>query len=105
VRETKGIRCQNDRKTTGKRSGEGTRSPIRLASRRFAPGQKKDDREPEGDGLVIRKVYPQVPLKVEYSLTETGQSLIPIPDQLGERGSNPAAAVYCRGISSPNSIV
>ena len=32
-------------------------------------------------------MYPQVPLKVEDSLTETGQSLIPIPDQLCNWGS------------------
>lgn len=32
----------------------------------------------EKDGLVIRKVYAQVPLKVEYSLSELGKSLIPV---------------------------
>lgn len=31
----------------------------------------------EADNLVSRKIYPCVPPKVEYSLTETGQSLIP----------------------------
>jgi len=47
----------------------------------------KELRELEKDGLVKRKVYPQVPPKVEYSLTETGQSLIPILDQLCDWGS------------------
>jgi DNA-binding HxlR family transcriptional regulator len=47
----------------------------------------KQLREMEQDDLVIRKVYPQVPPKVEYSLTETGQSLIPILDQLCDWGS------------------
>ncbi len=31
----------------------------------------------EADGLISRKVYPVVPPKVEYRLTETGDSLIP----------------------------
>lgn len=38
----------------------------------------------EADGLVNRKVYAQVPPKVEYKLTETGKSLIPIIMQLTE---------------------
>ena len=46
----------------------------------------KELRELEKDGLVIRKVYPQVPPKVEYSLTETAQTLIPILDQLCDWG-------------------
>ncbi len=46
----------------------------------------KELRELENDGLVTRKVYPQVPPKVEYSLTETGQSLMPILDQLCDWG-------------------
>jgi len=46
----------------------------------------KELRELEKDGLVIREVYPQVPPKVEYSLTEKGQSLMPILDQLCEWG-------------------
>lgn len=40
----------------------------------------------EKDGLVIRKEYPQVPPKVEYSLTEKGISLMPILDEMCEWG-------------------
>lgn len=38
----------------------------------------------EADELVSRKVYPEVPPKVEYSLTETGLSLVPFIVQLTE---------------------
>lgn len=36
----------------------------------------------EADGLIDRKVYAQVPPKVEYQLTDTGKSLVPIIHQL-----------------------
>lgn len=38
----------------------------------------------EADGLINRKVYAQVPPKVEYTLTETGKSLVPLIMQLTE---------------------
>ena len=45
-------------------------------------------KELERDNLVNRKEYPQIPPKVEYSLTEIGESLIPILDSLCEWGDN-----------------
>jgi DNA-binding HxlR family transcriptional regulator len=39
-------------------------------------------RELEVDGLVHREVYPQVPPKVEYSLTEKGKTIYPILEQM-----------------------
>lgn len=39
-------------------------------------------RELEERGVIARKVYPVVPPKVEYSLTELGKSLRPVLDAL-----------------------
>ncbi|KKD35566.1 MAG: helix-turn-helix domain-containing protein [Limnoraphis robusta] len=43
-------------------------------------------REMEADGLVYRKVYPEIPPKVEYSLTSTGESLKPLIEKMHEWG-------------------
>ncbi len=43
-------------------------------------------KELESDNLVHREEYPQIPPRVEYSLTERGKSLIPILDNLCEWG-------------------
>ncbi len=43
-------------------------------------------RELEEDGLVLRKVYKEVPPKVEYHLTTTGGELIPLIRQLRSWG-------------------
>jgi DNA-binding HxlR family transcriptional regulator len=43
-------------------------------------------REMEKDGVIQRKVYPQVPPKVEYSLTPLGKSLKSVLDAMQEWG-------------------
>lgn len=43
-------------------------------------------KELESDGLIHREEYPQIPPKVEYSLTERGKSLIPILDAMCDWG-------------------
>ncbi len=41
----------------------------------------------EADGLVSRRVYPEVPPRVEYSLTTTGKSLQPVIKALNDWGT------------------
>lgn len=45
-------------------------------------------RELEGDGLIVRTVYPVVPPKTEYSLSEFGKSIIPIINAMCDWGTN-----------------
>ena len=45
----------------------------------------------EGYGLIHRKVYPQVPPKVEYSLTPLGQTLKPVIDAMHDWAENARA--------------
>lgn len=44
-------------------------------------------KEMEADGLIIRQEYPQIPPKVEYSLSDKGRSLYPIMEAMCEWGS------------------
>ena len=68
---------------------EGSKRPSELqrkipdASRRVLTMQLKELEEHE---LISKIIYPQVPPKVEYSLTEFGKTLIPIINSLGKWG-------------------
>lgn len=42
----------------------------------------------EKDGIVGRKVYPEVPPRVEYYLTDFGRSLIPMLEEIARWGRN-----------------
>ena len=71
----------------------------RLQNRVFRYGELKKDiphisdkmlttqlRELESDGFINRKVYPVVPPKVEYSISEKGKRAIPIIDTIRNYG-------------------
>ena len=45
-------------------------------------------REMESDGIVIRTVYPEVPPRVEYSLSELGETMRPVLDSMQAWGEN-----------------
>lgn len=42
----------------------------------------------EADGIITRTVYPEVPPRVEYALSELGKSMHPILDAMKEWGEN-----------------
>ena len=44
----------------------------------------------ESDGFVSRQVYPEIPTRVEYELTEEGKTLIPLLDAMADWGINKA---------------
>jgi DNA-binding HxlR family transcriptional regulator len=54
-------------------------------------------RELEADGIIERKIYPEIPPRVEYFLTEKGKSLLPIIHLMRDWGNanllQPHAAV------------
>lgn len=44
-------------------------------------------RELENDGIIQRKIYPEIPPRVEYFLTMKGQSLLPIIEMMRDWGN------------------
>ena len=70
---------------------DGTRRFNEL--RRHVPGATQRTltnqlRELEADGLIIRKIYAEVPPKVEYTISELGRSLSPILTALKHWGDD-----------------
>ncbi|WP_339886744.1 helix-turn-helix domain-containing protein [uncultured Flavobacterium sp.] len=64
------------------RSGELQKSVTGISNKMFT----QTIRELEKDGLVERKIFPVVPPKVEYKLSERGKSLEPILRSLDQWG-------------------
>lgn len=65
-----------------KRYNELNRSVVGISAKVLTQNLK----DLENDGIVTRKVYPVVPPKVEYSLTEKGKELKGILDLMKEFG-------------------
>lgn len=45
-------------------------------------------RSMEEDGIIVRTVYPEIPPRVEYSLSKLGESMKPILDAMEQWGNN-----------------
>ena len=70
--------------------GEGTHRFSELRRRLPEATQKmltQQLRELEADGVIVRKIHPQVPPKVEYSLTPYGRTLKPVLKEICRWGA------------------
>lgn len=71
------------------RYGELNRAVIGITPKMLTQTLK----ELEADELIVRKVYLEVPPKVEYSLTDTGKELIPLISHLRSWGEKQMSAI------------
>ena len=55
----------------------------------------------EDDGLVIRKVYAEVPPRVEYRLSEIGENVRPVIDILKAWGESRQKRLSCAPVDLP----
>lgn len=75
------------------RLGEGTKrfNELQKLLKRVTPRSlTRQLRELESDGLIVRKVYAEVPPKVEYSLSDKGRTLGPVIGALIDWGNTHA---------------
>ncbi|MGD0079290.1 MAG: helix-turn-helix domain-containing protein [Methanoregula sp.] len=61
----------------------------------------KQLRELEGDGVIRRTVYPEVPPRVEYAITDFGRTLIPILQALCTWGAHYLGIEYASPYQCP----
>ena len=82
------------------RFGELRRRMPRITQRMLT----KQLRALEEDGLIIRKVYAEVPPRVEYCLSEIGESLRSVIDTLKQWGEQHQERLSCNGAPEPEII-
>lgn len=88
---------------------------LRLRTHRFGEFKKKMPhisermlarqlRDLERDGIISRKIHPEIPPRVEYALTEHGARLVPILDILEKWGRHHQTLQIGRAILSNRGI-
>lgn len=55
----------------------------------------------EADGLVVRKLYPQIPPKVEYKLTDLGKTMLPAISMLKKWADESMPAILASRADKP----
>ena len=58
-------------------------------------------KELEADGMLCRTIFPEIPPKVEYSLTNLGLSFVPVLESMLQWGAVHCPAACRQGASAP----